>query len=115
MLRAGQTALEPSPGFEARFWARVRARESEGWPAKLGRFFEDLLPVPQLAPVAAFLLAAFLIGSAGGFAAFLDFSNEPFLAGGQVTPMSGFEEYKGLPISSLSGTYLRAIEKGDRR
>lgn len=115
MLRVGQPVIEPSPGFEARFWARVRERETEGWLAKLDRFLADILPVPQLAPVAAFLLAAFLIGSAGGFVSFIDLANDAYRETVQVIPLSGFQEYKGVPSSSLTGTYLRAIEGEDTK
>ncbi|MBI4549412.1 MAG: zf-HC2 domain-containing protein [Candidatus Omnitrophica bacterium] len=110
-LRSGAAEVETSPDFDARFWSRVRERESAPWTVRLGRFLEELLPVPQLAPLAALLTAAFLIGSAGGLASFIDLADE---TGRGVIPMSGFEEYKGMPESSLTGTYLKAIEGAER-
>lgn len=93
LLTKSAPQVEPSPNFEARFWAKVTARQKE---PKVIRIFQDIvsfIPVPNLAQAAAVMLIVVLIGGGAGFVSAMN------------TP-----EIKGISSSSVASNYLKWIE-----
>lgn len=113
LLRAGGPSIEPSPEFEANFWKKVFAREKEPWFSRLLRDFESLVPVPNFSQAFAVLLIALFVGGAGGVVSAMNTLMPERVESGRasIQYLSGFREFKGLPSSSVSASYLKAAEE----
>lgn len=111
VLKASASTIHPSESFELNFREKLAAKNAESWLSKLTRFFEDLrlsLPVPSFAQSLAAIVLAVFIGGTGGLLSSVterQLNNEK-----AMYHLSGFDEYKGIPTISLTGTYLKLIE-----
>lgn len=106
IVKSAPHPIEPSQDFDLRFWKKVHERESE--PGFI-RGFQELvywIPTPNFAQVAAVILMALLIGGGTGVVSAM---NAPSVS------LSGFKEIKGVPMPSISGTYLKTIQARDSR
>ena len=115
-LRAANTHIEPSPGFEATFWKKIYAREHESWLSKLLKDIESLVPVPTFSQAFAIFLIALLVGGTGGVVSAMNIIT-PARLEGEVTSvkyLSGFHEFQGLPSSSVAATYLKVVRERNR-
>ncbi len=84
--------VEPSPGFRARFWERVREEESSWW-----------LPLPRFVPALAGCLAVWVVGI--GLGAFLyRSSSQPPVP--ETAPLQVWAAQDSL---SLGSAYLRRM------
>lgn len=113
VLRTSNATTEPSSDFDAVFWRKVYARSSEPWFSKLLHGFEFLIPIPNFSQAFVALTLAFFLGSAGGL---LSVRNAQALnlntrLNSPVQTLSGFQEFKGIPSSSVAGMYLTMIEE----
>lgn len=87
--------IEPSPTFRARFWEKVREGEKNrsGW--------RDYLDV-QWMPVAAGLLATWIVGVAGGVVLYDTRSDRE-----SVTPAKAVNIFTSpYPVNSIEAAYL---------
>lgn len=110
LLRTSVSAINPSPDFERSLWERIQVLQNVSW---WQRFLEDLeawIPVPSLAQAVAVLTIAFFLGGTGGAFSVWRGNGEVSTSRG-ITRLSGFQEYKGLPLSSAAGTYLKQIDE----
>ena len=101
ILKAAPAAMEPSENFESGFWKKVYAYEKE---PRIEKIFEQIIswiPTPSFAQVTAILLIALVIGGGAGIVSALP---------SQPVSLSGFREIKGVPMPSISGTYLKLIQ-----
>lgn len=117
LLKTVPIHIEPSETFEADFWKKVYARQEESWFTKLLRDIESHIPIPNFAQAFAILLIALLIGGAGGAVSAMN-AVTPQKLGSQQTSikyLSGFQEFKGIPSSSVSASYLKTVDKRSAR
>lgn len=114
LVRTAFPPVEISPGFEGAFWSKVIEREKEPWFVRVFKDLAFLIPTPSRREAFAVLFVAFLIGSSGGFfSAARTIASMPEHIQAQkisVQYLTGFGEFKGLPSTSVAGTYLRAVE-----
>lgn len=117
IIRTSVSSIEPSPNFEGRFWQKVLEREKAPWLAKVLRGVESHIPVPNFAQALAVLLVALIIGGAGGVVSAMNTVMPERLEGAQtsVQYLSGFQEFKGIPSSSVTVSYLKAVEERNFR
>ena len=98
----GKPLVQPSLGFEARFWHKVETRHQAPWFVRLLKDLEFSLPLPNVSQAFAVLLVAFLIGGSGGV-----------VSARTTAPLSyfsGFPEFKGVPSPSITAAYLKAAQ-----
>ena len=105
ILKSVPAKIEPSRDFEAGFWHKVNAREKEPAIIRIWENLGSLIPTPSFAQAAAMLLLALLIGGGAGVVSAM---NIPVPA----PTLSGFQEIKGVPTASISGTYLKLMDEG---
>ena len=112
VLRAPGADIEPSAGFERRFWLKAAERGGEAWWTRFLREMDSRLYAPAMREAAAFVLLAFLLGGAGGFA--MQMSELSSVQGqrASIRYLSGFREFKGVPDSSVAATYLKSVREG---
>jgi hypothetical protein len=113
LLRAGVSELAPSEGFEARFWKKVIERQKAPWTIRFFRDLESWIPAPNLSGAVASLVIAFLVGGVGGSTYTIRNAADGSEAQrASIRYLSGFQEFQGVPASSIAGTYLKTAEKG---
>lgn len=113
LLRAGVSELTPSTGFEARFWKKVIERQKTPWAVRFFREVESWIPTPSLSGAVASLVIAFLVGGAGGSVYTVrNAADGSDAQRASIRYLSGFQEFQGIPASSIAGTYLKTAEKG---
>lgn len=114
LIRTASPTVALSPGFDGAFWSKVIEREKEPWFVRFLKDFEFLIPTPNMRQAFAVLLVAFFIGSTGGFFSVVrTIASMPAEVQAQkisVQYLTGFGEFKGLPSTSVAGTYLKAVE-----
>ena len=107
-------AIEPSREFDNRFWSRVIEHQRQPWLLRLLKDLEFLIPTPNFSQAFAVLVIAFVIGGTGGFFSAFQTLRTPEQVQAQrisVQYLSGFGEFKGVPSTSVAGTYLRTTEE----
>lgn len=116
LIRTSVSSIEPSLNFEGRFWQKVLEREKESWLAKVLRGLDSLIPVPNFAQVLTILLMALFIGGTGGFVATANTILPEQMQGKResVKYLSGFQEFKGIPSSSVAASYLKVVERNSQ-
>lgn len=117
LIQMANINVEPSSDFEATFWKKVYARGKEPWLSKLLKDIESLIPVPNLSQALAVLLIALFIGGTGGVVSAMN-TITPEKLGAQQTSikyLSGFQEFKGIPSSSVAASYLKTAEERNPR
>ncbi|MBI4971741.1 MAG: hypothetical protein HZC17_07890 [Candidatus Omnitrophica bacterium] len=102
ILKSAPEKIEPSSGFEGRFWQKLSERQNA--PHPIGIF--EWVPVPSFSQAAAIVLIALMIGGVSGIVSALN-------APPAVRSLSGFHEIKGVPSVSVAGAYLNTIGQGD--
>lgn len=112
LIKTSAVSVEPSPNFDGIFWQKVLQRENEPWFARVLRRLENLIPAPNFAQTFAVLLFALLIGGTGGFVATANtISPEQMQASRtSIKYLSGFQEFAGVPSSSVAANYLKMTE-----
>lgn len=115
VLRASGPTIEPSSNFEAAFWSRVFERAKKPRLFRFLNHLDALIPVPSFSQAVVVLLSAFLIGGTGGVLSAVNTLTPEYLEGKQTSVhyLSGFKEYKGIPATSVSATYLKSVEEGN--
>jgi len=110
LLKWAPAAIEPSETFEAAFWKNAYAREREPWLTKILRDLESIMPAPNFAQAWVAILIAVLIGGGGGIFSALRTWGPAHLGAGQISIkyLSGFQEFKGIPESSITVSYMKA-------
>lgn len=113
LIRINAPSIEPSLNFEGQFWQKVLGREKESWLAKVLRGLDSLIPTPSFAQVFAIFLMALFIGGTGGFVATANtISPEQMQAKkASVKYLSGFQEFAGIPSTSVAASYLRGASE----
>lgn len=113
LIRTSAPSMEASLNFEGRFWQKVLEREKESWLAKVLRGLDSLIPVPNFAQVLTILLMALFIGGTGGFVATANTILPEQMQGKResVKYLSGFQEFAGVPSSSVAASYLRTVSE----
>lgn len=116
LLRMPVSLVEPSPNFEALFWKKVSERGRKSWLSKLVLDLESLVPVPSFAQALVVLFLAFFIGGAGGAFSAAQILTPEQIKGSRLSIqyLSGFQEFNGIPSPSLTASYLKANQKGNR-
>ena len=112
LLRIGlPEEIEPSAGFEARFWKKILEHRQEPFLVRFLKDLECLIPIPSLSQAFAVILTAFFIGGAGGVfsAATTAVTSADPLQSQRVAVqyLSGFGEAQGVP--SVAGAYLQTV------
>lgn len=112
-LKTAPIPIELSETFEADFWKKVYARQEELWFIKLLREIESHIPTPSFAQAFAVLLIALLIGGTGGAVSVMNTITPQKIETQQtsIKYLSGFQEFKGIPSSSVAASYLKAVEE----
>ena len=109
LLHAKSPALELSPDFSIRFWEKVAERSRLPWYRRVLAEKRPLLLAPRFAQAMAVFILALLLGGVGGFVG-AQYGVLPFQSPHYAdASFSGFNEYKGLPVASLSGAYLTMV------
>ena len=116
ILQASSLSIEPSSNFEPNFWEKIYARQEESWLSKVLRDIESLFPVPTFSQAFAVLLMALFIGGAGGAVSATNTINPQNLEGARtsIKYLSGFQEFKGIPTSSMAASYLKVAGERSR-
>ncbi len=117
LIQMGNIDVEPSSDFEATFWEKVSARSKEPWLTRVFKSLEASIPIPNLAQVFVVLLFAFFVGGAGGALSAMNTLTPQRVEGAtnSIRYLSGFQEFKGVPSSSMTAVYLRTSEKRSLR
>ena len=110
LIKIAPGQIAPPRNFEALFWARLSERQKEPWILRIRRECLSLLPVPSRTEALAFALVAFIIGAGGGAISASGVAGQFEAERNSIQYLSGFREFKGMPVSSVSANYLRAIE-----
>lgn len=108
LFKAGTVRLRVSDDFEQVFWKKALARHEEPWFVRVLKDRELLIPFPNVSQVVAMLTLAFLIGGVGGL--YVNRSTYSVDIKSQkafVQYLSGFQEFRGVPSSSVAATYLK--------
>lgn len=110
LIRTSSLSIEPSLNFEGIFWQKVLTREAESVFSRLLRVLDSFIPTPNFAQAFSILFLALLIGGTGGFVATAStLSPEQIQAGKQsVKYLSGFQEFSGIPSTSVAANYLKS-------
>lgn len=113
LIRTNVVAIDPSPNFEGIFWQKVLQREKESWLSKVFRRLDSFVPTPNFAQAFAILFMALFIGGTGGFVATANtLTPEQMQAKkASVKYLSGFQEFAGIPSTSVAASYLRGASE----
>ncbi len=111
LLLSSFPKIEPSPNFDAIFWKKVLERRKESWLQQLIYIIENGITNLNFSHTFAILVLALLIGGTGGTLA--TFNSSVQSKDASVLTLSGFEEIKGVPMTSIAGTFLSLEEKGN--
>ena len=108
-IRTNVVSIEPSPNFDGIFWQKVLQREKESWLSRALHRLDSLIPTPNFAQAFAILFMALFIGGTGGFVATANtFTPEQMqVRKASVKYLSGFQEFAGIPSTSVAASYLR--------
>lgn len=109
LFKTASIHVEPSETFEADFWKKVYARQEKSWFTKLLRDIESHIPIPNFAQAFTVLLIALLIGGTGGAVSAMNTITPKKIETQQtsIKYLSGFQEFKGIPSSSVAASYLK--------
>ena len=110
LLRQARVEIQPDIGFDTIFWEKVSKRQKEPWFAGFFRELEFSIPFPTLSQAMAFVFVAFFIGGTGGAVSAMNAAAPSESKKTSVQYLSGFHEFKGVPSSSVTATYLKTIE-----
>lgn len=117
LLKTAPLQIEPSETFEADFWRKIYTRQSESWFSKLLKNIESHIPVPNFAQALTVVFVALLIGGTGGGVSAMNTMTPERLEGARtsVQYLSGFQEFRGIPSSSVAASYMKAVDERKAR
>ena len=110
ILRNDSAKIEPSKHFERVFWQKVLERQKEPWFIRLWNELDFLIPRPSTPQMAMVVLTAFLIGGTGGDVSAVNAPVNLEAKRTSVLYLSGFQEFRGIPSSSVAAAYLQTIK-----
>ncbi len=111
LKKAAPPKIEVTPNFDRVFWEKIASRQKEPWFVRGRKWFEASFPVPSFSEAVAVFLIAFVVGGAGGVFSGVR-SGATFEAEKMsVRYLSGFQEFKGVPSSSVAGSYLKTLNE----
>lgn len=110
ILKSDSAKIEPSKHFERVFWQKVLERQKEPWFIRLWNELDSLIPRPSTPQMAMVVLTAFLIGGTGGAVSAVNAPVNLEAKRASVLYLSGFQEFRGIPSSSVAAAYLQTIK-----
>jgi len=113
LIRTNTVSVEPSLNFDGIFWQKVLQREKESWLSRALHRLDALIPTPSFAQAFAILFMALFVGGTGGFVATANtITPEQMQAKkASVKYLSGFQEFAGVPATSVAASYLRGASE----
>ena len=109
-LKGAFSTIEPSKNFERVFWQKILERQKDPWFERTLKSLESFVPFPTPSQAFAFSLVAFLIGGTGGAVSAMNAPVNMDAKRTSVVYLSGFNEFKGIPSSSVAATYLQTTK-----
>lgn len=107
VLKAAPGKIDLSGNFERVFWEKISNREKKPLVVKLLRDFQSFLPALNLSQALAALVISFFIGGASGVVFTTTLAQQLPSQRASIHYLSGFREFKGVPETSMAGSYLK--------
>lgn len=104
---AKKSEIQLSADFGQRFWEKVDARKNRSWLGRVSEQWHWEIVFPNLTQAVAVVLIAVSVGAAGGAYSTVNRANA------SLQTLSGFQEHRGVPSSSVAGAYFRIVSRGE--
>lgn len=111
LLSSNFPKIDPSPNFDAIFWEKVLQQRKESWLQQLIDVLKNGIAGLNLSHAFGIVILALVIGGTGGTLSTFNLNIQDKDA--SVLTLSGFDEIKGVPLTSIAGTFLSLEEKGN--